>query len=111
MTEPQDPWEDPGWLEYARHAQEEMVPMLKNSAITLALVPGKDVDPKMACELGYMIMLNKPIIAVVEAGVKVPDKLVRVADEIVEGADMNDPDFQKRLTDAITRVQAKLASE
>jgi nucleoside 2-deoxyribosyltransferase len=110
VTEPQDPWEDPGWLEYAKHDQEEMLPMLKGSAITLALLGG-DVDAKQACELGFMIMLDKPIIAVVVAGAKVPDKLIRVADEIVEGADMNDPDFQKRLTDAITRVQAKLASE
>ena len=107
MTDDDDPWQDPGWLEYAMHARDELVPMIEGSAITLALLGGK-VDPKQACELGYMIMLDKPIIAVVMPGAKVPDKLVRVADEIVEGADMNDPRFQKRLHAAIARVQKKL---
>ena len=110
MSEPNDPWQDPAWLSYEKHAQDEMLPMLKGSAITIALLGG-DVDAKQACELGFMIMLDKPIIAVVTAGAKVPDKLVRVADEIVEGSDMNDPSFQKRLTDAIARVQTKLGED
>ena len=107
MTESNDPWQDPGWLEYAAHARDEVVPMIKGSAITLALMGG-EVDPKQACELGYMIMMDKPIIAVVLPGAKVPDKLVRIADEIVEGVDINDPEFQKRLHAAIARVQKKL---
>jgi nucleoside 2-deoxyribosyltransferase len=106
MSDPDDPWQDPGWLEYAAHAKEEMLPKLKDSSVVLALLSG-EVDPKMACELGYMIMLDKPIIAVVQPGVKVPDKLIRVADEIVEGADMNEPGFHTRLAEAIERMQAK----
>lgn len=106
MSESIDPWQDPAWLHYAKHAQEEMLPMLKGSEITIAMV-NSEVDPKMACELGYMIMLDKPILVIVSAGMKVPDKLIRVADEIVEGADMNDPEFRVRLTDALRRMQAK----
>ena len=110
MSDSDDPWRDPGWLEYAMHVRDELVPMVKGSAITMALLEGKDPDPKQACELGYMIMFDKPIIAVVTPGVKVPDKLVRVADEIVEGT-LDDPDFQKRMMAAIERVRARLGDE
>jgi hypothetical protein len=39
---------------------------------------------KFALELGFSIMLDKPIIAVVGHGAKVPAKLVQVADSIIE---------------------------
>jgi nucleoside 2-deoxyribosyltransferase len=100
-----DPFESAGFLEYAQHVREELIPMIENSAVTMALVPsggGKQVDVKMAVELGYMIMLDKPIIAVVTPGSKVPLKLATVADAIVEG-DLDDPTFQERLAAAIQR--------
>jgi hypothetical protein len=65
------------------------------------------LDVKFAVELGFMVMLDKPIIAVVSPGSKVPLKLAKVADEIVEG-DIGDPDFQERFHAAIDRVTAKL---
>lgn len=109
---PDDPFQDPQWLEYADHIRKELIPMIQDSAITMSLVPGDGqvCDPKFAVELGYMIMLDKPIIAIVNPGAKVPPKLTLVADEIVEG-DINDPDFQDRLHAAIDRVQAKLKGE
>lgn len=107
MTDRPSPWEDPSWLEYAEHARNDMLPKMKGSAITLALVPeGNDVDPKMACELGYMIMLDKPILAIVQPGTKVPNNLVKVATEIVEmGESMDDPAFQQRMAEALRRMQ------
>ena len=91
-----NPFEDPQWKEYAAHVRETLIPMIKDSAVTLSLVPSDNVpDPKFAVELGYMIMLDKPIIAIVNPGSKVPLKLVKVADEIVEGAP-GEPDFEKR---------------
>lgn len=100
-----DPFDDPAWLEYAQQAREKLEPMVKDSAIAMSVYSGK-IDPKMAIELGYMIMLDKPIIAVVTPGVKVPNKLAVVADEIVELA-LDDPSFAQRLQDAMTRVMAK----
>ena len=99
-----DPWEDPGWRRYAQHCREMLEPMVADSAVCLSLVPpGNKVDPKFAVELGYMIMLDKPIIAVVRPGSRVPLKLAKVADEIVEG-DIGDPDFEGRLHAAMNRV-------
>lgn len=103
-----DPFEDPAWLEYAAHCRKTLEPMVKNSAVCLSLVPpGNKVDPKFAVELGYMVMLDKPIIAIINPGSKVPLKLAKVADEIVEG-DIKDPDFQNRLHAAMDRIMKKV---
>lgn len=100
-----DPFDAPEWLEYAQHAREELEPMIKDSAITMSFFDGK-IEPRMALELGYMLLLDKPIIAVVTSGVKVPGKLAVVADEIVELA-LDDPSFPERLQAAMTRVMDK----
>lgn len=109
MTDP-DPWQDPGWLEYAEYAREEMLPMLKGASITLAFLNGEP-DPKQACELGYMVLLDKPILAVVQPGVKVPDKLIRIADEIVEGGELDDPKFKERLLAAMARMNVQVRGQ
>jgi hypothetical protein len=103
-----DPFHGPEWDAYCTHVREELIPMITDSAVTVSLVPsnGKP-DVKFAVELGFMIMLDKPIIAVVPPGTKVPLKLVKVADEIVEG-DISDPDFQDRFHAAIDRTTAKV---
>jgi hypothetical protein len=50
----------------------------------MSLVPGKDdVDVKFAVELGLAIMLDKPILAVVQPGTEVPGRLRQVADAII----------------------------
>lgn len=106
-----DPFESAGFLEYAEHVRRELIPMIKDSAVTMSLVPNKGgVDVKMATELGYMIMLDKPIISVVTPGTPVPGKLVAVSDEIVEG-EVTDPDFQGRLHAAMDRVTQRLKED
>jgi nucleoside 2-deoxyribosyltransferase len=102
-----DVWDDPGWKAYAKRCRDELMPMIQDSACAVSLVPSGEVDVKFAVELGFMIMLDKPIIAVVSAGSKVPLKLAKIADEIVEG-DIGDPDFQGRFMAAMDRVRAKL---
>lgn len=101
-----DPFEDPQWLAYADHARNELVPKLKESAISISLLTEGKTDIKFALELGMSIMLDKPIIAVVMPGVAVPPKIRAVADAIVEG-DVNDPDFGDRLQEAIRRTVEK----
>lgn len=86
-----DPFTDPEWLAYAAHVRNELIPMIKESAVTMAMVTGSDPDPKQAVELGYMIMLDKPIITAVTPGAKLPNKLAVVSDAIIE-IDMDDPE-------------------
>ena len=97
-----DPFDSPEWKEMARAAREELSPMVESSAVAVSLYDGT-IDPKMAIETGYMILLDKPIIAIVSPGAKVPNKLVLVADEIIEG-NLGDPTLQDRLRAAIARV-------
>lgn len=69
--------------EWERHVREGLIPKLHNSALGISVVPAGDVDAKFAVELGLLIMLDKPIIAVVPPGVDIPPKLARVADHII----------------------------
>ena len=91
-----NPFESPEWLQLAAAARESLEPIVRDSAVAISLYSGS-VDPKLALELGYMVLLDKPIIAVVSPGAKAPAKLIAVADEILELAP-DDPSFAERLT-------------
>ena len=99
----EDVYNSPEFQRYAKRVREELEPMMKDSAVCVSILPSGETDVKFAVELGYMIMLDKPIIVVVQPGSKVPAKLTKVADIIVEGS-VADPDFQDRFKAAIDRV-------
>lgn len=72
------------WQRFVNHHREETLVAMTDSAVMVSIVPDpKDVDMKFSVELGMAIMLDKPIIAVVAPGVVVPNKLRRVADQVV----------------------------
>lgn len=93
-------YDDPEFKAWARNVRAHLLPKMSESALSLTLVPTGDTDIKFAVELGLSIMLDKPIIAVVQPGTKVPERLVRVADEIVE--------VQYGTPDASAKVQAAI---
>jgi hypothetical protein len=99
----EDPFDTDEWRAYAKHALDDLVPKLRNSAVAVQLVPDGPTDVKFALELGMSIMLDKPIIAVFEPGTRVPAKLVAVADALVEGS-LSDPTTAKRIKDALHKV-------
>lgn len=106
MTD-KDPFLDPGWLEYVKHVRDELVPMIDASAVSLLMAPDpRKTDVKFATELGFSVMLDKPIIAIVSPGTKASAKLMKIADEIVEGQP-GDPSFDERLTQAVKRMRKK----
>lgn len=78
-----DPFDSQQWLDYAKHVREELIPMIENSAYTMAIAGDKEPDVKQAVELGFMVLLDKPIIAVVVAGAKGPRRLLEIADSVV----------------------------
>jgi predicted cupin superfamily sugar epimerase len=100
-----DPFNSDEWMEYAERVTRELVPMIADSAITMSIVP-KTPDVKVAVELGFMILMDKPIIAIVPTGTTISDKMAKVADVVLEG-DINDPGFQERLKAAIDQVRPK----
>lgn len=70
--------------QWARRVLDDLVPKIRDSAVTVSLVPTNEADVKYAVELGLSIMLDKPIILLVRPGTRVPERLIRVADRIVE---------------------------
>lgn len=107
---PPDPFSDPEWLAYAEHALGELVPKVEDSAVTVQLVPRRPeshTDIKLCLELGVMVMLDKPIVLVVPPGTKVPGKLVKVADAILDGdidTDASRASLAGRLRDVVDRL-------
>lgn len=81
MTE-RDWSEHPEAKKWLAHARDELVPMIADSALTMTLVPDEP-DPKVAVELGYSILLDKPIVLVVPEGRTIPEHLARVADMVI----------------------------
>jgi len=80
-----DPYEDPKFRAWARRVKDELVPQIDGSDVVVSVVCNPaDIDPKFAVELGVAVMLGKPIIAVIEPGTRIPDKLARVVDDFVE---------------------------
>ena len=88
---------DPEWKAWKAHVHADLIPKLENSGAVVSLVPEGEPDVKFAVELGLSIMLDKPIVAVVRPGTRVPSKLTLVADHIIEG-DVTTRMGQKRLS-------------
>lgn len=79
--------------------------MLEETAVTISLIPRGETDIKFAVELGLSIMMDKPIIALVQPGMSIPSGLAAVAAEIVEVDISRDPEgAQRSIMDAFARV-------
>ena len=76
--------DDPDFQEWAERTRTHVMPMIQESALVISLVPKGDADVKFAVELGLAIMLDKPLLIVVQPGQIIAGKLRQVADEIVE---------------------------
>lgn len=69
-------WED--------HARRELGPKMASSAYVITINPGKDIDPKVALETGYAVLLGKPIILLAEPGQPILPGLRRIATEVIQ---------------------------
>jgi hypothetical protein len=98
-----DVWDDPQARAYLRRAKRELEPKIQNSSVVMGLWTG-NVDPKMAIEMGYAILLGKPIVILKKSGEDVPPTLARIADSIVEFDELSDPTLQQRIHEEFDRV-------
>lgn len=84
--------DDPDFQEFAQLVRELVAPNIKASAYVITIAPeGGNADIKQAVEIGLAILMNKPLIVLKMPGRVVAEKLLRIADHIVEG-DMNTED-------------------
>lgn len=103
------PEERDSWQEFVDHFRKDALQKLDESAFVMSIVPKEhDVDVKFAVELGASIMLDKPIIAVVLPGARVPNKLRLVADRVVE-ADIDQEAGRQAVARAIREIAMREA--
>jgi hypothetical protein len=95
---------------FIKAATEDALPKIKASGLTIQIAPGDDPDAKIAVELGFTVLLGKPIILVVPPGRDVPAGLLRLADRVV--FDWDDSEAARaRTLDAINSLAAVLDAE
>jgi hypothetical protein len=82
-----DPFEDPQWKAYAQRFIRDVAPHIVDSAYFTVIAPpgGRETDVKQAVEIGYALLMDKPIIVVHAPNRPMPAKLRKVADHIVVG--------------------------
>lgn len=103
MADQNDPFAGKEWRRFEDRVRKELIPKLDGSAASVSLVPDGKGDVKFAVELGFSIMLDKPIIAVVAPGVNVSRKMRMVADRVIVGQP-GDEGFEDQLMDALRAI-------
>ena len=73
--------------EFRRFAQDwikRVLPNMKDSAMVMTIAPnGGEADVKMAVEIGFAILLDKPLIVVAPPGRHMAERLLRIADHVI----------------------------
>lgn len=98
------------WAEYEKDFRENGLPKIQGSATSMLLYSGDgtDFDVKQATELGAMLLLDKPIILIALPGAKIPTRLRRAADRVLEDYHLEDPDSWHLLREALDSLQDTL---
>ncbi len=78
-----------------------------DSAMVMSLAPGDEPDIKFAVELGFAIMLDKPLFVVQMPGRHIPARLRMVADVVVR-ADLDTEEGQRVLATKLKRFREAL---
>jgi len=78
------PADDPQVREWLDHAQLEVLPMIERSSMLVQVGTGSDPDAKAAVELGFALLLDKPLIILRMPDMVVPSRLARAADAVVD---------------------------
>lgn len=89
---------------WEQHAREDLAPKVASSAYVMTLTPGGEIDPQLALETGYAVLLNKPMVVVSWPGRSVPDGLRRYAHRVIEltaplGTDAGQQELMARLAE------------
>ena len=98
-------YDDPEFIAWAQRVRTELVPKIEDSKVFVSVTPlnKKEVDVKFAVELGLAVMLNKPIIALIEPNTEIPEKLARVVDRWVE-YDRSDPKSMEKVVEVLSEI-------
>ena len=109
-SESEDLYDDPRFRDWVKRVERGLVPKIDDSSVVVSLIPEGAIDIKFAVELGLSIMMDKPIIALIRPGIKIPSKLALIADRIIEGGVSTEADRAK-IHQAIMEMNEKLDAE
>ena len=106
MSDGFDMYDDPKVQQFLEHARIHMVPRLQSSSVSAALVSGDPDDlgdAKMAIEIGYILLLGKPLVIVCSEDQVLPAGLERAADKVVRG-EVGSPELTQALGAAVAEL-------
>lgn len=99
-------WDEPETQEWARRVVGDLVPKISRSHYVISLVTPTETDVKFAVEIGFAVMMDKPIIAIVTPGTPVPNKLVLIADAIIEHDLFDHAGVARKLQETIADLES-----
>lgn len=101
-----DPFDDPSFQEWSEGVISEMLPKMRESAVVASIIPESpsSSDVKLWVETGAALFLGKPLVLIVTGDTVVPDKLARVADEIVRIDSLGAANAGEQISTAIRRT-------
>lgn len=88
------------WL---NRAEREVLPMIKGSAMSVTINPGEP-DAKVAVELGFTLLLDKPLVLLSFPDRPIPSRLRRAADLVIECNDPSDPEVIRQLQEFMAKL-------
>lgn len=101
-----NPYKSDEFKDWADRMRERLIPKMQDSANVLMIAPNMsaEFDIEFALQIGATILLEKPLILLVDRGRTIPPKLRAIADRIIETDldtfTMDAPDIQRQLTQA-----------
>jgi hypothetical protein len=88
------------WLNEAAARSKDNI---ENSEIYAGVVTKSFIeDPLCALQLGYALLLDKPIVLIVDKNVQIPASLVRAA-KVIERVDFEEPEWAVKASGAISK--------
>jgi hypothetical protein len=103
-----NPYDDDGFRAWADDMRKRLIPNMKDSANVLMIAPNLDsgFDIEFALQIGATILLEKPLILLVDRKRTIPPKLRAIADRVIEtdleNLNVNGSDIQKQIAQAMT---------
>lgn len=89
-------------------AAQADIAKLEESAIVMTIaLPGNKPDPVLALQIGIALLLEKPLILVAVRGAWLPQRLRQLADAVVEGPSIADPETAAKLQAAMADVMRR----
>lgn len=87
------------------HHREATLRQMNDSAIVMSLAPPQEweIDLNQALEIGLCLLLDKPLLVVAWTDRELPEKLRRVADEVVF-ADIDTEEGKQLVAEAVKRL-------